>query len=116
MTNGIASMFGCSKKEIYKQLSVEKLFCYQPKRRKVYDLCIGVVVYVQEHVKDLVSRDTGLKNYHYTGNIHSSRMAVVISIDEACNRIKVKYCSLGTNLVVDRQNVLKADNVAKDSF
>ena len=58
-------------------------------------------------------RDTGLKNYHYTGNTYSSRMAVVISIDETCTCIKVKYCSLGPTLVVDRRNVLKADNVEK---
>ena len=80
-------------------------------------MCIGDLVYLQEHLKDLVyTRDAGLKNYDYTGNSYSSRKAVVISIDETCNRIKVKYCSLGTTLVVDRQNVLKADNVAKAPF
>ena len=36
---------------------VEKLFCYQPKRRKVNQLCIGDLVYVQEHLKDLICRD-----------------------------------------------------------
>ena len=79
-------------------------------------MCIGDVVYVQKHMKDLVSRDVGLKNYHYTGNTYSSRMAVVISIHETCTCIEVKYCSLGTTIVANRQNVLKADNVAKASF
>ena len=109
-------MFGCSKKETDKQLAVEKLFRYQPKRRKVNQLCFGDLVYVQEHLKDFVSRDVGLKNYDYTSNSYSSCKAVVISIDETCNCIKVKYCSLGTTLVVGRQNVLRADNVAKAPF
>ena len=103
MTNGITSMFGCSMKQIDKQLAVEKLFRYQPKRRKLNKLCIGNLVYVQEHLKGLIYRDAGLKNYHFPGNPYSSRKAVVISIDETCTLIHVKYCSLGLTLVVDRQ-------------
>ena len=116
MTNGISSMFGCSKKEIDKQLAVEKLFHHQTKRRKTNQWCVGELVYVQEHLKDLVYRDGELKKYHYTGKSYLSRKAVVISIDETCTRIKVKYCSLGITVVVDIQNVLKADNVPKSSF
>ena len=116
MTNGITSLFGCSKKEIDKQLVVEKLFRHQPKRTKINQLCDGELVYVQERLKDLLYRDGGLKNYHYTGKSYLSRKAVIISIDETCNCIKVKYCSLGTTLVVGRQNVLRADNVAKAPF
>ena len=77
-------------------------------------MCVGDDVYVQEHMKDIIYRDAGLKNYHCAGNEYSSRKAVVISIDETCT-IHVKYCSLGLTLVVDRRNVLKADIVSKIS-
>ena len=76
-------------------------------------MCIGDVVYVQEHMKDLVSRDAGLKNYHYTENTYSSCMAIVISIDKTCNCIEMKYCSLGTTIVVSSRNVLKATMLQK---
>ena len=72
-------------------------------------------MYVQEHLKYLICRDAGLKNYCFSGNPYSSGKAVVISVDETCTRIEVKYCSLGLTLVVAKQNVLKADNVTTAS-
>ena len=79
-------------------------------------MCVGELVYFKEHLKELLYRDGGPKNFYYRGKYYSSCKAVVISIDESCTCMKVKYCSLGTTLVVDRQNVLKADNVAKNPF
>ena len=109
-------MFGCSKKEVDQRSVVEELFRNPPKKRKVNDLCIDDIVYVQEQLCDMASRDESLKKFPYPVQTNSSRTATVVGIDEMCTTIIVQYHSKGTTASVARRNVLKVGYVANTSF